>query len=76
MLIVLGKYVQLKFKEMEDLARQTTYEWPHVWARFNCEIRDFTRLFSSNHIHAAVGDVCGEMITCCNELDIEPLLIE
>jgi hypothetical protein len=31
--------------------------------------------FSCNHIHAAVGDLVGELIAACEYLGIEPIVL-
>jgi L-fucose isomerase len=70
-----GSFVKLPRKEMERLAKQTTYEWPHAFARFDCGHREFAQRFRCNHLHAALGDHLGEMIAACEALGIEPIVL-
>ena len=52
-------------------ARQSTFEWPHAFARFNASAEEFLTRFSANHIHAVPGDVTGELQAVCSYLDID-----
>jgi L-fucose isomerase len=38
------------------LARQSTYEWPHAFARLDAPAEAFLSRFGANHIHAIPGD--------------------
>ena len=73
--IFTGSFVKLPKRQMERLAEQTTYEWPHAFARFNCSHQVFADSFRANHLHAALGDHVAELIAACEALDIEPLLL-
>ncbi len=73
--ILTGKFVRFSPEQDEDLARQTTFEWPHAFARFDCPMEVVAREFSCNHIHAAVGDWVGELVSACEYLGIEPIVL-
>lgn len=73
--ILTGSYVRFTPEEDERLAKMTTYEWPHVYARFDCPMERVAQSYSSNHIHAVVGDYVGELLALCEALDIEPILL-
>lgn len=70
-----GSFVRFTPEEDERLARLTTYEWPHVFARFDCAPEEFAASFSANHIHAAVGDHVGALKALCEEVGIEPIVL-
>jgi len=59
--IVHGAFVSFDTETTESLMRQTTYEWPHAFARFECSADDFLSTYSSNHIHAVYGDWVAEL---------------
>jgi len=40
----------------ESLARQSTFEWPHAFARLDAPAAQFLSRFGANHIHAIPGD--------------------
>ena len=73
--IFTGAFLKLPKRQMEELARQTTYEWPHAFARFDCPHEVFADSFRANHIHGALGDHVAEMIAACEFLGIEPVLL-
>lgn len=51
-----GSFAKLPRATEERLAKQTTYEWPHAFARFDIPIDRLRDHYSSNHIHAIIGD--------------------
>jgi L-fucose isomerase len=58
--------------------RQTTYEWPHAFARFRAGADALLARFGANHIHAVPGDVTAELREVCRLLgitfdDLEPV---
>ena len=60
---------------LHELARMTTWEWPHAFARFDCPMEVIAKHFSCNHIHAILGDWVGELVAACEYLDIEPIVL-
>ncbi len=64
-----------RFGEQVDraLAAQTTPEWPHCWAVFDCSLEQLAAAYASNHIHAVFGDWTGELEAVCHDLGIEPV---
>ena len=54
----------------EALMRQSTFEWPHAFARLDAHAEDFLNRFGANHIHAVPGDVRPEMRAVCRLLNI------
>lgn len=73
--IFTGSFVRRSPEEDERLGRLTTYEWPHVFARFDCPPEDFAASFSANHIHAAVGDYTAALKALCEEVGVEPIIL-
>lgn len=55
----------------EAMARQSTLEWPHAFARFRVPAEEFLSKFGANHIHAVPGDHVGELKAVCTLLDID-----
>jgi L-fucose isomerase len=70
-----GSFVRYSSEEDERLARLTTYEWPHAFARFDCPYAEFVGSFSANHLHAAIGDHVAALKALCEEVGIEPILL-
>lgn len=70
-----GSFVRFSPDEDERLARLTTYEWPHAFARFDCPHEEFVEAFSANHLHAAVGDHLAALKALCEEVGVEPIVL-
>jgi L-fucose isomerase len=68
-----GKFVKLPRAKEEALAKETTYEWPHAFARFDADYHHFAASFCCNHLHAAIGDYMAELKAACEALDIEAI---
>ncbi|MEP0766576.1 MAG: fucose isomerase [Fimbriimonadia bacterium] len=68
-----GSFVDYGWEENERLAKQTSYEWPHAYAKFDCSERDLAMQFSCNHIHAIEGDWLAELEAACRYLGIVPI---
>jgi L-fucose isomerase len=66
-------------RDVDDaMMRETTYEWPHAFARFRADADAFLGRFGANHIHAVPGDVTNELREVCRLLgirfdDLEPV---
>ncbi len=73
--IFTGSFPKLAEKEMERLAKQTTYEWPHAFARFDISLATLRDHYSSNHIHAIIGDHAGALSAACDVLGIEAAVL-
>ena len=70
-----GSFVELPREQEEELGAQTSPDWPHAYARYNCSYEDFAEEFSCNHIHAAIGDHLGALEAACEALDIETIVM-
>lgn len=55
----------------EALARQSTFEWPHAFARMEAPASEFLSRFGSNHIHGVPGDVVPELREASRMLDVK-----
>jgi L-fucose isomerase len=73
--IFTGSFVKISRAREERLARQTTYEWPHAFARFDMPLETLRENYSSNHIHAVVGDQVAALAAACEFLGIEPVVL-
>ena len=70
-----GSFEELPRDMEEELGGQTTGEWPHAFAKFDCSSETFAEQFACNHIHATIGDHLGALKAACERLDIEPILL-
>ncbi len=73
--IFTGSFAKLPRATEERLAKMTTYEWPHAFARFDIPLATLRENFSSNHIHAIVGDHVAALRAACELLGIEPVVL-
>jgi L-fucose isomerase len=55
----------------EALMQQSTYTWPHAFARFTASSHDFLTRFGANHIHAVPGNFVEELRAVCRTLDVD-----
>lgn len=66
-----GSFVRFGEEKDRELAAQTSPEWPHAFAKFDCDRMDLAREYASNHIHAVPGEFMGELRACCEALGVE-----
>jgi len=55
----------------ERLARASSYEWPHAFARFEVDPGEFLGVFAANHIHAVPGDHVEALRRACGHLGVD-----
>jgi L-fucose isomerase len=55
----------------EAMMRQSTYEWPHAFARLRVGSEEFLSRFGANHIHAVPGDHVAELRAVCTLLSLD-----
>lgn len=55
----------------EAMMRQSTYEWPHAFARLRTGAEEFLSRFGANHIHAVPGEYVAELRAVCELLSID-----
>jgi len=55
----------------EALMRQSTYHWPHAFARLDAPAEEILTRYGSNHIHAIPGDHVRELEILCRMLDVD-----
>lgn len=70
MQLMAGEFETYDDETNEALMRQSTFEWPHAFARLDASAEDFLNRFGANHIHAVPGDVRPEMRAVCRLLNI------
>lgn len=68
-----GSFVRFGEGEDRALSAQTSPEWPHAFARFDCDRNELAQHYSSNHIHAVPGDFTAELSACCEAMGIDPV---
>jgi L-fucose isomerase len=66
-----GKLERYDEKTNDELMRQTTYEWPHAFARFDATADEVLSRYGSNHIHAIPGDRIADLRRICELLDVD-----
>ena len=71
MQVLRGAFERYDDETNEALMRQTTYHWPHAFARFDATADEFLSRYGSNHIHAVPGDKVGELRILCDLLDVD-----
>jgi L-fucose isomerase len=70
MQVVRGEFVTYSDDVNQALMRQSTYEWPHAFARLGVGASEFLSRFGANHIHAVPGNVVAELQAVCTFLGI------
>ncbi|GAA1008013.1 L-fucose isomerase [Acrocarpospora pleiomorpha] len=66
-----GRFVDLGEAEHTRLARASTFEWPHAFARFDAPAQSFLSAFGANHVHAIPGDWTEELRAVSRRLAID-----
>jgi L-fucose isomerase len=66
-----GEFERYDEATNEALARQSTFEWPHAFARLEVSAEEFLSSFGANHIHAVPGEYVAELRAICSMLDVE-----
>jgi L-fucose isomerase len=67
MTIIPADFVELPAEKMKE----TTEEWPHVFAKLPFDHTVFLDKFDANHCHAVYGDKTEELKMICRMLDID-----
>ena len=70
MQVTLGAFETFDDETNEALMRQSTYVWPHAFARMKAPAEVFLSRFGANHIHAVPGDITTELAAICRFLDV------
>ncbi len=71
MQVLRGTLEQFDHALNEKLMRQSDYNWPHAFARFDATSEEFLGRYGSNHIHAIPGNHIDELRIVCQLLDID-----
>jgi L-fucose isomerase len=71
MAILPGELVRFDDELNERYMRETTYEWPHAFARFDASSEEILGRYGSNHIHAVPGDHVLALREVCRLLDVD-----
>ncbi|MCP3804212.1 L-fucose/L-arabinose isomerase family protein [Allokutzneria sp. A3M-2-11 16] len=69
--LMLGDFETYDDETNTKLMRQSTFEWPHAFARLDAKADDFLSRFGANHIHAVPGDHRAEVRAACELLGVE-----
>ncbi len=71
MQVVRGSLQRFDDTTNESLMRQSTYVWPHAFAKFEAGLDEVLSRYGSNHIHAVPGDFTDELRSVCRFFGIE-----
>ena len=71
MVAVHGEFVSFGAEEDEKLAAIEQDNWPHAFARYDCDMETFIQAMSCNHIHGTYGNWIKELKVFCQAADIE-----
>jgi L-fucose isomerase len=66
-----GAFEQYEPAVNEALMRQSTYHWPHAFARLDADAPTLLSRFGANHIHVAPGDLTAELELVAALLDVD-----
>ena len=69
--VLRGSFVRYDDETNEDLMRQSTYAWPHAFAKLDADEAEILSRYGSNHIHAIPGDHVEELRVVCELLDVD-----
>ncbi|MCW2975318.1 MAG: L-fucose isomerase [Actinomycetia bacterium] len=69
--VLTGSFERFDDATNERLMRESTYSWPHAFARFDAEPGEILTRYGSNHIHAVPGDHVAALRHVCALLDVE-----
>jgi L-fucose isomerase len=69
--VMRGAFERYDDETNEDLMHQSTYEWPHAFARMDAPAGEILSRYGSNHIHAIPGDRVEELKIVCRLLDVD-----
>ncbi|MFE9581894.1 L-fucose/L-arabinose isomerase family protein [Nocardia sp. NPDC006044] len=70
MQLMLGDFETYDEQTNEALMKQSTWEWPHAFARLDARAEDFLSRFGANHIHAVPGDHRAAVRAACALLGV------
>lgn len=71
MAILPGEFVVFDDASNWELARATTPEWPHAFARLKVSAEEFLATYDSNHIHGCYGNWMDEFVEISKILKID-----
>ena len=69
--VMRGEFERYDDATNEAMMRQSTYEWPHAFARLQVGPEEFLSRFGANHIHAVPGDYVADLRAVCRLLDMD-----
>lgn len=65
--IIPAEFIELPLAKMKE----TTGEWPHVFAKIPIDFKVFLRSSDANHCHAVFGNYVEELKMVCDMLNID-----
>jgi L-fucose/D-arabinose isomerase len=69
--VIRGAFERYDDETNEAMMRQSTFEWPHAFARLRVGPDEFLSRFGANHIHAVPGDYVADLRAVCRLLDVD-----
>jgi L-fucose isomerase len=70
MQLMLGSFETYDYDTNQALMKQSTFEWPHAFARLDAPASVFLSRFGANHIHAIPGDHRATVRAACSLLGV------
>ena len=71
MQVLRGEFENYDEASNAAMMRQSTFEWPHAFAKLGVDATEFLSRFGANHIHAVPGDHVRELRAVCAMLGID-----
>jgi L-fucose isomerase len=71
MVAVHGEFVSFGAEEDEKLAAIEQDNWPHAFARYDCDMETFIQAMNCNHIHGTYGNWIGALKVFCESAGVE-----
>lgn len=71
MAIVPAEFILFENEVNWTLAKETTPEWPHAFARLKVSAEEFLASYDSNHIHGCYGNWVDELVAIAKILNID-----
>jgi L-fucose isomerase len=68
--VLAGELVEFDPALNEALMHESTYEWPHAFARLEAPVDEVLTRYASNHIHAIPGDHTSALRAVCEHLGV------
>jgi L-fucose isomerase len=77
MAILPGDVVNLNSADLDEfVAARGKHQLPTAFVQVDADLNHFVDEFGSNHISGVAGSWTNELVTLCNMLDVEPVVMD